>query len=71
LLRAGAQLVQDRPNVDFALAAVARLYGLPDAAPALLFALGRTAGWIAHAIEEYATGELIRPRARYTGPVPQ
>ena len=70
LLRAGAQLVQDRPNVDFALAAVTRVYGLPDAAPALLFALGRTAGWIAHAIEEYATGELIRPRARYTGPVP-
>ena len=71
LLRAGSQLAQDRPNVDFALAAVTRVHGLPDAAPALLFALGRTAGWIAHAIEEYATGELIRPRARYTGPVPQ
>ena len=38
--------------------------------PALLFALGRTIGWIAHALEEYASGQLIRPRARYTGPPP-
>ena len=47
---------------------------LPDCrteAPALLFALGRTVGWIAHALEEYAVGELIRPRARYTGPPPE
>jgi len=27
-------------------------------------------GWIAHAMEEYASGHLIRPRARYTGPMP-
>ena len=44
--------------------------GLPEQAPVLLFALGRTIGWIAHAIEEYASGQLIRPRARYTGPMP-
>jgi citrate synthase len=53
------------------LAAVARAYRLPEQAPLLLFALGRTIGWIAHAIEEYASGQLIRPRARYTGPAPQ
>lgn len=35
------------------------------------FAMGRTMGWIAHAIEEYASGALIRPRARYTGPAPE
>jgi citrate synthase len=58
------------PNVDFALVALARAAGLPDGAPLSLFALGRTAGWIGHAIEQYASGALIRPRARYTGEPP-
>jgi len=70
LARAGSELLQDHPNLDFGLAAVTRTYRLPAQAPVLLFALGRTVGWIAHAIEEYARGQLIRPRARYTGPVP-
>lgn len=68
--KAGSALLQDRPNLDFGLAAVTRAYRLPDQAPVLMFALGRTAGWIAHAIEEYASGQLIRPRARYTGLLP-
>jgi citrate synthase len=33
--------------------------------------LGRTAGWIAHAMEQYHGRPLIRPRARYTGPLPE
>jgi citrate synthase len=70
LLGAARQLVHDKPNVDFGLAAIARTYDLPDSAPTLLFAAGRTVGWIAHAMEEYAAGRLIRPRARYTGPTP-
>jgi citrate synthase len=69
--RAGFELLQDLPNLDFGLVALARTYGLPDSAPLLLFALGRTTGWIAHAIEQYGAGELIRPRARYTGPEPE
>jgi citrate synthase len=68
--RSGARLLQDFPNLDFGLAALVRTYRLPAHAPALLFALGRTIGWIAHALEEYASGQLIRPRARYTGPSP-
>jgi citrate synthase len=71
LSKAGSELLHDLPNLDFGLAAVTRTYGLPDRAPVLLFALGRTVGWIAHAIEEYASGQLIRPRARYMGPAPQ
>jgi citrate synthase len=71
LRRAGAELLHDLPNLDFGLAAVTRTYGLPDHAPVILFALGRTVGWLSHAIEEYASGRLIRPRARYTGPAPQ
>src|SRR2546430_7897586 len=65
--RAGSELLQTQPNLDFGLVALARTYRLPDHAPLLLFALGRTVGWIGHAIEQYATGQLIRPRARYTG----
>jgi len=71
LSRAGSELLRDLPDLDFGLVARARTYGLPDGAPLILFALGRTIGWIAHAIEQYATGELIRPRARYTGLAPQ
>jgi citrate synthase len=70
VLKAGADALHDLPNLDFGLAAVTRGYGLPAQAPVLLFALGRTVGWIAHAIEEYASGGLIRPRARYTGVAP-
>ena len=68
--KAGAALLHQRPNLDFGLAAIAKAYLLPDDAPLLLFALGRTVGWIAHAMEEYASGRLIRPRARYVGPPP-
>jgi citrate synthase len=68
--RTGSELLQTQPNLDFGLVALARTYRLPDHAPLLLFALGRTVGWIGHAIEQYATGQLIRPRARYTGPPP-
>jgi citrate synthase len=70
LSKAAAEALQDLPNLDFGLAAVTRTYRLPDRAPTLLFALGRTTGWMAQAIEEYASNQLIRPRARYTGPVP-
>ena len=70
LANAGESLLHDRPNLDFSLVAVARCYAFPAVAPLVLFALGRTVGWMAHAIEEYAKGELIRPRALYTGPPP-
>ena len=54
-------------NVDFALVALSEHLGLPEDAPLALFAVGRCAGWIAHAIEQGQTGGLIRPRARYAG----
>jgi len=70
LWKAGSELLHEFPNLDFGLAAVTRTCVLPREAPLLLFALGRTIGWMAHGIEEYASGQLIRPRARYTGPAP-
>ena len=67
---AGLRLSGRRRNVDFALAAVAIGLGLPRNAGLGLFVIGRTVGWIAHAIEQYESGILIRPRARYLGPRP-
>jgi len=64
------KLTGEQPNVDFALASLSRALGLPASSALAIFALGRTIGWIAHAIEQYRTGELIRPRARYTGQLP-
>jgi citrate synthase len=59
-----------RPSVDFALVALRRALGLPPGAAFSLFAIGRTAGWIGHALEQQATASVIRPRAFYTGPLP-
>jgi citrate synthase len=68
--RAAAEAGCGYPNLDFALTAVSRVLRLPAGAPIVLFAAGRTIGWIGHAIEQYATGQLIRPRAKYVGERP-
>ena len=64
---AAAAATGEQPNLDFALAAVGARARLPAGAPLMLFAIGRAIGWIGHAIEQYATGQLIRPRAKYVG----
>jgi len=70
-LAAAVERVIDRKaNVDFTTVAVERVLGLPKDSALALFLLGRTVGWIAHALEQAAHGALIRPRARYTGPRP-
>lgn len=62
-----ASLQGSPPNADLALAALELAFGWPDSAGVILFALARSAGWIAHAAEQAATGTMIRPRARYVG----
>ncbi|NLR96122.1 citrate synthase [Rhizobium sp. P38BS-XIX] len=64
----GEQLVGERVNVDFALTAMTHAYHLPEDAPLIIFALSRSVGWLAHAMEQATSGRLIRPRARYIGP---
>ncbi len=60
----------ERANMDYALTALRQSLRLPAEAPFALFAVARTAGWLAHAIEQIETGALIRPRARYVGVYP-
>ncbi len=54
-------------NVEFYTALLLHSLGLPSDLFAPVFALGRTAGWIAHALEQLEYGRLIRPSATYIG----
>ena len=56
------------PNIDFALAVLASCAGMIRGAGEAIFAVARTAGWLAHAVEEYTASTPLRPRAVYTGP---
>lgn len=55
-------------TVDFGLVALTQALGMPPGSAALLFAIGRSAGWLAHVIEQRASPSVLRPRARYVGP---
>jgi citrate synthase len=70
LLAATRQRGLPEPNIDLALAALAHVAGMTRGAGEAVFATARTAGWIAHALEEYERNTPIRPRAVYTGPAP-
>lgn len=56
-----------QPNVDFALAALARAAGLCRGAGEALFGVARGAGWLAHAMEEYGVAARRGPRPLYVG----
>ena len=60
-------LTGQHPTIDYALVALRRHLQLPRGAAFGLFALGRSVGWIAHALEQRADPHPIRPRAVYTG----
>ncbi|MER6271857.1 citrate synthase [Streptomyces sp900105755] len=58
-------------NVDLALAVLTASCGMPATAGETIFAVARTAGWIAHALEEYGERPLrMRPSGHYVGPKP-
>jgi citrate synthase len=59
------------PNIDFALATLTGMAGMIRGAGETIFAVARSAGWIAHALEEYRRGTPLRPRAVYTGLPPR
>jgi citrate synthase len=68
VVREMARSKRELPNVDFGLVAVVHALGLPRGSATALFAIGRTAGWIAHALEQREAQYLLRPRAEYVGP---
>jgi citrate synthase len=65
------ELIREHPTIDHGLVALSRALDLPAHTPLALFALGRTLGWIGHAIEQYAANKMIRPRAAYVGEMPE
>lgn len=70
IARVGEAMTGLAPNFDLALALVGRWLDLPKEAPFALYAIGRTVGWLAHAIEQSASGSPVRARLRYVGPEP-
>jgi citrate synthase len=60
------------PNVDLALAAVQHTYGMRAEAGEAVFAVARTVGWVAHALEQYADpGLRFRVEGAYVGARPR
>jgi hypothetical protein len=55
-------------NVEFYTALILHGLGLDVSLFTVTFALSRVSGWIAHALEQRATGRLIRPQSEYAGP---
>ena len=58
----------DEPNIDFGVAALSFCAGMPRQSGEAMFSIARSAGWVAHAIDEYTEAPLrFRPVARYVG----
>ena len=71
LVEKAQETIGEPPTIDLALVALARSLGLHADDALAIFALGRSIGWVGHAMEQYEAGWLIRPRARYTGDQPR
>lgn len=56
-------------NVEFYTALLLEAAGFPKHVFTGVFAMGRMAGWLAHAREQALTGRLIRPASRYVEPL--
>jgi len=57
------------PNVDLYSAGLLHILGIPTPLFTPLFAASRSAGWVAHALEQLKDNKLIRPRLRYVGEI--
>ena len=59
------------PNVDFFSGSVYTLLGIPRHLFTPIFAAARSAGWLAHILEQRQDNRLFRPKALYAGPEPR
>ncbi len=59
------------PTLTYALAAVSWTLGMDTGSGACLSFVAKSAGWIAHALEEARRPTPFRPRLAYTGPAPR
>ncbi len=57
-------------NVEFYAALLLEAVGIPPDCFTATFALARTAGWAAHALEQVDGNRIIRPDVVYDGPAP-
>ncbi len=71
ILHVGEDLTGQPVGMALALALIGRHLDLPREAPATLYGIGRSAGWLAHAIEQMQTGASPKARLRYIGVHPQ
>jgi citrate synthase len=69
-LRKVTDLTGLQPNIDVALAALVAHHRLPADAAFGLFATARSVGLRAHSLEQLGVAQVIRPRGRYVGPMP-
>ncbi len=65
IVEAGARFGLAPPNIDLGLAGLSRSFGWEPGSASAVFALGRSAGWVAHALEQYEQGVLLRPRGHF------
>jgi len=57
-----------RPNLEIYAGLLLDACGIPPDAFTPAFATARSVGWLAHALEQKATGRMLRPASRYVGP---
>ncbi len=62
---------REPPTLDVGLVALTSALDLPSGSALAIFALGRSAGWVAHIFEQRNDPHLLRPRARYVGEPPR
>ncbi len=67
LTEAAAAVGYEPPNLDLGLTALGHALGVGAEGAQAIFAVGRMAGWLAHAREQRTDGRILRPRARYVG----